>query len=110
MRTGRFAPARRQLVTAAEIAGLLKPPTAPCHAPNVERSGGTVAPPPGLPTFTTDRRDLIPLGAVPAADGSDRLVGVRVAETVFSYLAGRSRYGKTETGIGQFVHRSPSVS
>lgn len=109
MRTGRFAPARRQLVTAAEIAGLLKPPTVHCHAPNVERSGGTIAPPPpGLPTFTTERRDLIPLGTVLAPDGAERVVGVPVAETVFSYLAGRSRYGKTETGLVQFVHLARS--
>ncbi|MDO8213906.1 hypothetical protein [Conexibacter sp. CPCC 206217] len=109
MRTGRFAPARRQLVTVAEVAGLLKPPTVNCRAPNVERSGGTVAPPPpGLPTFTTDRRDLIPLGAVPTPQGGERLVGVRVAETIFSYLSGRSRYGKTETGLVQFVHLARS--
>jgi hypothetical protein len=109
MRTGRFAPARRQVVGAAEIAGLLKPPTVHCHAPNVERSGGTVAPPPpGLPTFTPERDDLIPLGTVPAPDGTDRVVGVRVAETIFSYLAGRSRYGKTETGLVQFVHLARS--
>ncbi|HST38784.1 MAG TPA: hypothetical protein VLK58_04720, partial [Conexibacter sp.] len=105
IRTGRFAPARRQLVTAAEVAGLLKPPSCRCRAANVARSGGTVAPPPpGLPTFRTDRADLIPLGTVPAADGSRRPVGVPISDTVFSYLAGRSRYGKTETGLMQFVH------
>ncbi len=42
--TGRFAPARRGLVTATEIAGLLKPPTATCNAANVLRSGGAIPP------------------------------------------------------------------
>jgi len=40
----------------------------------------------------------------PLGEPGERLVGVSVAETFFSYMAGRSRYGKTETAIGQFVH------
>jgi hypothetical protein len=32
-----------------------------------------------------------------------RVVGVRASETFFLYKSGRSRYGKTETAIGQFV-------
>jgi hypothetical protein len=35
-------------------------------------------------------------------------VGARLAETFFCYCAGRSRYGKTETAIGQFVHLARS--
>lgn len=102
--TGRFAPTRRQHVTAAEVAGLLKPPSVHCAAANVQRSGGRVdPPPPGLPTFS-HQPDLIPLGTVAGHDGEQRLAGVRVADTVFSYMAGRSRWGKTETAIGQFVH------
>ena len=102
-RTGLFAPARHGVVTAGGIAGLLKPPTAKCAAANVQRSGGVVAPPPaGLLTFS-GQRDLIPLGRVTGIQG-ERLAGVRVSETIFSYMAGRSRYGKTETAIGQFVH------
>lgn len=101
--TGRFAPRRRRLVGAGEIAGLLKPPTVHCAAENVARSGGVIPPPPvGLPTFT-GQRDLIPLGRVHDREG-ERLVGVRASETFFAYQAGRSRYGKTETAIGQFVH------
>jgi hypothetical protein len=101
--TGRFAPRRRRLVGAGEIAGLLKPPTAHCAAENVARSGGVIPPPPvGLPTFT-GQPDLIPLGRVHDREG-ERLVGVRTSETFFAYQAGRSRYGKTETAIGQFVH------
>jgi hypothetical protein len=103
LRTGLFAPARRRLVTATEIAGLLKPPTARCGAANVARSGGVVPPPPpGLPSFA-GQADLLPLGRV-TEDGAERLVGVPLADTFFSYVAGRSRYGKTETAIGQFLH------
>ncbi len=103
MATGLFRPARRGLVTPSEIAGLLKPPTVHCHAPNVLRSGGAIPPPPPeLPTFT-GQPALIPLGRV-AGPAGERLAGVPVAETFFSYMAGRSRYGKTETAIGQFVH------
>jgi hypothetical protein len=101
--TGRFAPRRRRVVGAGEIAGLLKPPTVHCAAENVARSGGVIpSPPVGLPTFN-GQRDLIPLGRVQGREG-ERLVGVRSSETFFSYMAGRSRYGKTETAIGQFVH------
>ncbi len=103
VRTGRFAPRRRRLIGAGEIAGLLKPPSAHCAAENVARSGGVIPPPPvGLPTFT-GQQDLIPLGRVHDREG-ERLVGVRASETFFAYQAGRSRYGKTETAIGQFVH------
>jgi hypothetical protein len=102
--TGRYAPRRRRFLGAGELAGLLKPPTVHCAAENVARSGGVIPPPPpALPTFRA-QRDLIPLGRVLDEDGGERLVGVRAGETFFSYMAGRSRYGKTETAIGQFVH------
>jgi hypothetical protein len=106
-RTGRFAPARRGIVTATEIAGLLKPPTATCHATNVLRSGGSIPPAPaGLPTFK-GQRALLPLGRV-TRSGRERIVGVPLSSTFFSYMAGRSRYGKTETAIGQFIHLARS--
>lgn len=106
-RTGLFRPARRRLVTATEIGALLKPPTANCAAPNVLRSGGVIPPPPpGLPTFH-GQPGLLPLGAV-ATEHGQRLVGVPLEGTFFSYHAGRSRYGKTETGLGQFIHLARS--
>jgi hypothetical protein len=105
--TGLFCPARRRLVTVSEIAGLLKPPSAKCGAPNVLRSGGIVGPPPtGLPTFH-GQPSLLPLGKV-TDEAGDRMVGVPLADTFFSYMAGRSRFGKTETAIGQFVHLARS--
>jgi hypothetical protein len=103
LRTGWFAPARRRLVSTSEIAGLLKPPTVKNPVPNVLRTGGLIPPPPpGLPTFH-GQRSLLPLGRV-SRRGERRLVGVPLDSTFFSYMAGRSRYGKTETGVGQFVH------
>ncbi|HST39673.1 MAG TPA: hypothetical protein VLK58_09195, partial [Conexibacter sp.] len=103
-RTGLFKPARRRIVTASEIAGLLKPPTASCGATGVLRSGGVIPQPPrDLPTFT-GQPGLLPLGRVRDAVNGERVVGVPLEGTFFTYMAGRSRYGKTETGIGQFVH------
>lgn len=105
--SGLFSPARRRLVTATEIAGLLKPPTAKCPAPQVLRSAGAIPPPPeGLPTFA-GQAHLLPLGKVETESG-ERVVGVPLADTFFSYMAGRSRWGKTETAIGQFLHLARS--
>ncbi|HTU85119.1 MAG TPA: hypothetical protein VMF57_06060 [Solirubrobacteraceae bacterium] len=102
--SGLFRPPRRNLVSTREIAGLLKPPSKHCPQPNVLRVAGTVAPAPAeLPTFTADRRELVPLGRVSGEHG-ERLVGLRLADTFFSYTTGRSRYGKTELAIGQFIH------
>jgi hypothetical protein len=101
--TGLFRPARKTILTARELAGFLKPPTVHCGPRNVLRSGALLSPPPELPTFAESRDDLIPLGRVNSESG-ERVVGVRVADTFFTYIAGRSRYGKTETAIAQFVH------
>ena len=101
--TGFFRPARKTILTARELAGFLKPPTVHCGARNVLRSGAQLAPPPDLPVYDKDKAELIPLGSVAGPDGV-RLVGVRAAESFFTYVAGRSRYGKTETAIAQFAH------
>jgi hypothetical protein len=101
--TGLFRPSRRNLLTTAEIAGFLKPPTVNCRAENVLRSGALLSPPPDLPEFTPERRDLIPIGRV-AGEQGERIVGVSAEETYFTYVAGRSRWGKTETAIAMFTH------
>lgn len=101
--TERFRPARRRLVTAGEIAGLLKPPSARCPAANVLRAGAAVGPPPrGLPTFD-HQPDLMPIGKVADEDG-ERIVGVPLRDSFFSYRAGKSRFGKTEPALCEFVH------
>ena len=103
MRTGLFRPARRDYVTAREMAGLLKPPTVKCAAPEVLRLGPAVYPAPRvLPTFT-GQANLVPLGRVEGEDGQRR-VGLRVEDSFFTYTAGRSRWGKTELALTQFLH------
>ena len=101
--TGLHHPARRSILTAREVAGFLKPPTAHCVSKNVVRSGTLLPAPPSLPTFEEAKAELIPLGWV-SGEGGRRIVGVRTADTFFTYIAGRTRYGKTETAIAQFVH------
>jgi hypothetical protein len=103
MRTGLFRPLRTNYVTAREMAGLLKPPTVNCSAPEVLRLGPAVHPAPkSLPTFT-GQRDLVPLGRVEDERG-ERRVGLRLEDSFFTYTAGRSRWGKTELALTQFLH------
>jgi hypothetical protein len=100
--SGRFAARRRDIVSAREVQGLLKPPTVHCHADNVARSRGAIpSPPRGLPEYH-GQPDVIPLGRVRTRTGQ-RVVGVHAGETFFTYMSGRSRYGKTELAIVRFV-------
>ncbi len=102
LRDGRFAPPKRRVVTATEITGLLKPPTARCGAANVVRSGGVVpAPPRALPTYER-QADLLPVGWVESETGL-RPVGVPLKDTYFTLTTGRSRFGKTEAAIVKMV-------
>lgn len=100
--SGLFRPARRSIVSTREVLGLLKPPTAGCTSENVVRSGALLPAPPSLPDFQPGDGSLIPLGRI-RAEAGERIVGVRKADTFFSYIAGRSRFGKTEWGIASFV-------
>ncbi len=102
MDTGLFRPTRQGVVSAREVAGFLKPPTINCAAPDVLRLGAAVYPPPrNLPEYT-GQRDVLPLGRVSGEQGQ-RIVGLRLADTFFTYTAGRSRWGKTELAITQFL-------
>ncbi len=102
MDTGLFRPARQDVVSAREVAGFLKPPTINCAAPDVLRLGAAIYPPPrNLPEYT-GQRDVLPLGRVTGEQGQ-RIVGLRLADTFFTYTAGRSRWGKTELAITQFL-------
>lgn len=103
MDTGLFRPPRRAILTAGEMAGFLKPPSVHCTGDNVVRAGTLLAAAPKLPAFEPGRADVIPLGKV-GTNGSEHILGVRAEDTFFSYIAGRSRYGKTELAIAQFVH------
>jgi hypothetical protein len=104
MRTGLFHPTRRRgLVSAREMAGFLKPPSVHCAAPDVLRLGPAVYPAPkALPTFG-GQDDLVPLGTVDGESGPRR-VGLRLEDSFFTYTAGRSRWGKTELALTQFLH------
>jgi hypothetical protein len=62
--TGLHRPARRQVLTAREVAGFLKPPNAHCVSENVVRSGTLLPAPPALPRFTEGDPEVIPLGNV----------------------------------------------
>ncbi|HEY0280942.1 MAG TPA: hypothetical protein VGC32_21975 [Solirubrobacterales bacterium] len=101
--TGLFRPARQMVLTAREISGFLKPPTVHCVSDDVARAGALLAAAPGLPAFTEGKAEMIPLGKI-GNGASEKVVGVRTADTFFSYVAGRSRYGKTEMAVAQFVH------
>jgi hypothetical protein len=101
--TGLFRPARQMVLTAREISGFLKPPTVHCVSDDVARAGALLAAPPSLPAFEEGKAEVIPLGKIGNGAG-EKVVGVRTADTFFSYVAGRSRYGKTEMAVAQFVH------
>jgi hypothetical protein len=101
--SGLFRPARQSIVSTREVLGLLKPPTEDCASENVVRSGALLPEPPALTEFKPSDDSLIPLGRVHGEQG-ERIIGVRKAESFFSYIAGRSRFGKTELAIAQFVH------
>jgi hypothetical protein len=103
LESGLFRPARMSVLTAAEVAGFLKPPTRECRVADVVRSGALLSPTPALEEFTPVRGDLMPVGRVSGEDG-ERLVGVRTDDTFFTYISGRSRYGKTEAAIAMFAH------
>jgi hypothetical protein len=103
MASGLFRPLRESVVSAREIAGFLKPPTVHCHSQNIVRLGPAVDPPPRtLPVFR-GQPNVLPLGRVSSEHG-ERMVGVGLEDTIFCYLAGRSRYGKTELALAQFLH------
>ena len=92
-RTAIFRPAKRSVVNAGEIGGLLKPPTAHCKAPGVVRAGAAVAAPPrDLPAYRY-RPGVLPLGEV-MRDDQLVTVGMDIDEFFFGGLFGRSRFGK----------------
>ena len=101
--TAIFRPTKRSVVNAGEIGGLLKPPTAHCKAPGVVRAGAAVAAPPrDLPAYRY-RPGVLPLGQV-MRDDQLVTVGMDIDEFFFGGLFGRSRFGKTELALVQFVH------
>jgi hypothetical protein len=91
------------VVTAAEIAGLLKPPTVHCAHRNVTRSGGMVPPAPQNLPYWHGQAGVNPVGYAPGPDGREQLLGMALDDLFFSLRVGKSRYGKTETALVQAV-------
>lgn len=97
--SGWFSPRRRSVVTAAEMGGMLKPPSVHCPVAGVRRSGGLVPPPPpGLPDWTPGAPGLWPLGTI-TEKGVQRTVGVGLAKTYFTASFGNSGGGKTAPAL-----------
>ncbi|MFI6031362.1 ATP-binding protein [Amycolatopsis magusensis] len=101
--TGLARPPRRNLVTASEIAALLKPPSGRCQSPAIARSRGWVLPAPReVPTYRPDT-GLVRLGYVTDVNGEERLVGVPLSELLFSARFGKAGFGKTEEALVQAI-------
>lgn len=93
----------RSLVTASEIAALLKPPSGRCQSPAIARSRGWVLPAPReVPTYRPGA-GLVRLGYVTDVNGEDRLVGIPLRELLFSARFGKAGFGKTEEALVQAI-------
>jgi hypothetical protein len=103
LRTGLAKPRPGSLVTASEIAALLKPPSGRCQSPAIARSRGWVLPAPReIPTYRPGA-GLVRLGYVTDVNGEDRLVGVPLRELLFSARFGKAGFGKTEEALVQAI-------
>ncbi|MFF6903725.1 type IV secretory system conjugative DNA transfer family protein [Streptomyces hydrogenans] len=102
-RTGEFVPAKRQWVTAREIAALLKPASVHCVAANVVRTGGVVPPAPSQLPEWTGQPGVVPLGRVLGTDGRVRLAAAPQADVLFGASFGKSGFGKSELALVQAV-------
>ncbi|WP_432016530.1 hypothetical protein [Streptomyces hydrogenans] len=102
-RTGEFVPAKRQWVTAREIAALLKPASVHCVAANVVRTGGVVPPAPSQLPEWTGQPGVVPLGRVLGTDGHIRLAAAPMEDVLFGASFGKSGFGKSELALVQAV-------
>jgi len=101
--TGMAKPRPGSLVTAGEIAALLKPPSGRCLSPAIARSRGWVLPAPReVPTYRPDA-GLVRLGYVTDVNGEERLVGIPKRELLFSARFGKAGFGKTEEALAQAI-------
>jgi hypothetical protein len=98
--TGAFAPRKRNLVNARELAGLLKPPTIFCAALNIahaEAGGGPI--PKGLPDWSP-KKDVLPLGF----GGYGRTLGITRPSVQSALIIGESGSGKSTTANNWCIH------
>jgi len=92
-----FRSHRPPRVSATEVAGLLKPPTAKNRHADLRRSGAAAPPPRGLLPLGPGVR---PLGRV---DGYAEPVGTPWDEFFFGATFGRTRWGKTSNELTTFL-------
>ncbi len=99
VRSGWFGPRQSNVVGVSEIAGWIKPPSRHCAAGNPLRSGGLVpGPPSGMATWEPGAIGLWPLGTI-VERGVERVVGVPMAETLFTLACGNAGGGKTAPAL-----------
>ena len=84
--------------------GFLKPPTEDCVAENILRCGPAPAEAARAARLRPEEERADPARADPRTSAARAVAGVRAADSIFTYIAGRSRFGKTELAISQFVH------
>lgn len=89
--SGLLAPRGDSQLNLSEITGLLKPPTIHCRLPI---TAGT------LPVYAIGA-PVVPQGWYCGPDGTTRLIGSPLDETLFSVAVGKSNYGKTSRAIVQ---------
>lgn len=96
------------VLSAAELQGLIVPPTSSNTAGNVGRSGSaSSAAPPNLRDYSIHTHDVIPLGIVKEG-GKERHVGVDRESTLFAYIAGAAGAGKSQFAMNLAVHLATS--
>lgn len=96
------------VLSAAELQGLIVPPTASNTAGNVVRSGSaSSSAPPNLRDYSIHNHDVIPLGIVKEG-GKERHVGVDRESTLFAYIAGAAGAGKSQFAMNLAVHLAAS--
>lgn len=92
------------VLSAAELQGLIVPPTSSNTAGNVVRSSSSAASTPlGMVDYDISNPNVIPIGIVKDG-GKERYVGVDRASTLFAYVAGASGAGKSQWAMNLAVH------
>jgi hypothetical protein len=102
-RSGLYAPVRPSLATSRELAAFLRPPTAANTSQRVKRAAGRLGSAPRGILIYDGSPDRLPAGAIDRPAGRAP-IAVSMADSYFQYIAARSRSGKTELAITQFLH------
>ncbi|SNT33120.1 hypothetical protein [Actinacidiphila glaucinigra] len=91
--SGRIRPRRDSWARIDELAGLLKPPTTHARLPLLAGD---------IPTYRPNK-NLLPQGWYRSADGTERLLATREADTLFEIQVGKAGWGKTTRALVQAV-------